>query len=126
MILSDRAQLMSVLKPNQQRDIYAFFEPTKDLTDQQLREHRRTSTEQQPSLPAKAGKLITRVKKVNDIATEAEAAEHSYNDIIDYFTPTPQLDMSIVRDHPNVKKLAWAFINLARSEQHERERKEAA
>lgn len=125
-MLGDREQLMGVLKPNQQWDVHAFFQPTKALTDQQLCAHRRQITEQQPSLPAKAGKLVSRLKKIDDIALGSTDAGYSYNETVRRFSPAPHNPItSVVLAEANVKKLALAFIDLARAQQREQENDQA-
>lgn len=48
--------LYSVLPMRQQWDLHAFYVPDKDLSDEQLLEHRGEITEQRPSLPASSGR----------------------------------------------------------------------
>lgn len=48
--------IYSALSYNQQMELHAFFQPTKELTDEEAIEHRRTITTQHPSLPSRTGK----------------------------------------------------------------------
>lgn len=53
-----RQATYSYLTPTQQWQIHAFFRPDEDLTDDQLLEHRKQITAEQPSLPHQAGRAI--------------------------------------------------------------------
>lgn len=49
-------QLFEVLAPRAYWDLHEYYQPTKDLTDQQLLGHRRWISRRDPSLPQRAGK----------------------------------------------------------------------
>ncbi len=46
------------LTVSQQWDLHAYFVPSKDVTDEELLEHRQVTTKEQPSLPHQAGKAF--------------------------------------------------------------------
>jgi len=60
----DHQTLFAVLPQDQQRQVHAYFVPTKDLPDAELILHRRAMIKQRPSLSARAGKAFTRMEDV--------------------------------------------------------------
>jgi len=56
--------LYAVLPVTQQWQVHAFFQPSKTLTYEELINHRRTITKQQPSLPHQAGKAHFKMGRI--------------------------------------------------------------
>lgn len=46
--------------PREQWDLHAYFAPTKKMNDTELRQYRKEKTEADPSLPQRAGKIMSR------------------------------------------------------------------
>lgn len=46
--------------PREQWDLHAYFAPTKKMSDAELRQYRKDKTEADPSLPQRAGKIMSR------------------------------------------------------------------
>jgi hypothetical protein len=61
-------QLYSILSPNQQWDLHAYYQPVTDDTEDWLRAHRANISNKRPTLPAKAGKHYARMRAVHDQA----------------------------------------------------------
>ena len=57
----------TMLSPTEQILIHDFYEPSKLLTDRQLRAHRAAITRARPSLPHQAGKAFVRIAPFIDV-----------------------------------------------------------
>jgi hypothetical protein len=57
-VLQEIPNLYSAISVRQQWDIHAYFQPSKDLSNIELRQHRRDVTTHDPSLPQRAGKAL--------------------------------------------------------------------
>lgn len=57
----------TMLSPTEQILIHDFYEPSKPLTDRQLRAHRAAITRARPSLPHQAGKAFVRIALFLDV-----------------------------------------------------------
>lgn len=56
----DHYTAYNAFSQNEQWDLHRFFAPTKRLTNNELRQYRKAKTLEDPSLPHRAGKLMTR------------------------------------------------------------------
>lgn len=57
----------TMLSPTEQILIHDFYEPSKSLTDRQLKAHRDAITKIRPSLPHQAGKAFVRIAPFLDV-----------------------------------------------------------
>lgn len=53
------------LTVNEQWDLFAFFLPHQDLSEQQLIQHRQDISEADPSLPQRAGRALKRLEEAD-------------------------------------------------------------
>lgn len=59
-IWQERPELFARLTPEEQWQLHDYFQPSVELTEAVALEHRKSITKQQPSLPARAGKILAR------------------------------------------------------------------
>jgi hypothetical protein len=62
----------ALLEPAEQWLIHDYYQPSKDLTHEQLREHRGTISKERPSLPHQAGKVYA------SLAARHQEAQRAY------------------------------------------------
>jgi hypothetical protein len=55
-------QTYARLSPTEQWNLHDYYQPAKDLTDQQRLQHRNDISKQRPALPAQAGKAFHRLQ----------------------------------------------------------------
>jgi hypothetical protein len=119
-------RIYSALSPRQQWDIHAYFQPSKELTDAQLREHRRSISASQPSLPHRAGRAFVVIDDTYQRAAalpdrkRSPLSDHPVKDVVRTYP--------IMKPEPDSKRLAKAFIRLAQAmyDEHPTQDMEAA
>jgi hypothetical protein len=113
------------LSSNEQWRLHAYFQPSKDLTNDELLVHRREITAQQPNLPHQAGRALAKL--------QAAAAQHALQRVrlakrpLDKTPRTGKRNITVrgvVKPEVDTKRLARAFIALA--EDLARKEKEAS
>lgn len=105
--------LYGYLRPGEQWDLHVFFQPSKDLTDEQLLEHRRTITEEEPGLPQRAGKALAKLRREAEMVAVQRAAAASRPRA--YVKPKDRqvTVQAVVRPEIDASRLARALISLA-------------
>ena len=114
-------QIYHELPSDQYWDLHSYFRPSKELTNTELLEHRRTITKLRPSLPHRAGKAYAAIRSAQREAQFPVRAQ---------LTPTPvslQTAVSteririkaILKPEPDFTKIAQVILGVA--EQMERE-----
>jgi hypothetical protein len=93
------------LSSREQWDLHAYYQPSKDLTDEELLEHRRKIAKDELSLPARAGKAWA-----NLVAGRDTGATRSF-DGKRWITLR-----AIVKPEIDVKLLSRALVELAKQE----------
>jgi len=102
-------QAFSYLAPHQQWQLHDFFQPAKDLTKDQLLQHRQTITAQQPSLPHQAGRAMRALRAGLRVRTTSPAITG-----IKHGRSTHIQARAIVMPDIDEAKLAQAFLLLAK------------
>jgi hypothetical protein len=89
------------LSANEQWDLHTFFWGYKELSDVALGEHRRTISKQDPSLPQRAGRALSRFKRVVELRTQIEPGQLSFKrapkgscKVVTYPLVQPELDLA--------------------------------
>jgi hypothetical protein len=123
---TDFQRLYSILPIEQQWQVHAYYQPSKELTDQQLLEHREKVTEERPELPAQAGKAFIRMYRAFRIAFEyADGDQQRFNAALLHLTdsraktaaPHGKRRISVTalaRPEPDLEVLARALVEMAR------------
>jgi hypothetical protein len=109
---------------NQQLEIHAFYQPSKDLTDEQVLAHREQISQAQPSLPNRAGKLLTRMETAARLLQERLDSQPDQDSTrrVRVSTSRGQRHIKVVplaRPEMDVRKLAVALLDLAEQVQRE-------
>lgn len=104
--LHDQVQFAE-LTPAEQWNLRAYFQPAKDLTDQQLLVHRKVVTWHRPTLPHQAGKALANLWRGPSMSSIGQRLAV----------------LGVVRPEPDIHKLARALKALAehhhQPEEHE-------
>lgn len=118
-----------ILTPNEQWDIHAYFQPSRELSDEELISHRKQLLINQPGLPARAGKVFNKMVRVIDSAREKANGDpkltmHYIHDAAHRSTVVDKRGRkhhtyAIVKPEPDLDKLAQALLGLARQMQRE-------
>lgn len=114
--------LYTVLLVHQQWELHAYYQPSKQLTQAELLEHRRVITAKQPSLAAKAGKHFDLLYRCFRMAYAAAAGdEKKFRNSISRLSRQRVTDSvgdrrvrvrALARPEPDIKMLARALIRL--------------
>lgn len=99
----------SYLKPNEQWDLHAYYQPYKDLTDEELLEHRKQISKERPSLPARAGKAFTNLATGKQ--TGVKISHTGKRSISVRAIVRPEIDLKLLS-----KALIGVAIEMARKE----------
>jgi len=94
-------KLYGLLSVSQQWDVHRYFQPSRDLTELQLRAHRKTVSAEDHSLPNRAGKAYARMRQVFEIGSARPTA-----------SPT-MVVRAVARPEPNLRRLAEALVDDA-------------
>lgn len=94
------------LSPRHQWELHAYYQPDKELTDEQLLEHRIKITKEQSSLPARAGKHYDHLasSQGSEQDRRAKPAKPGERQIRVW---------SVVRPEPDLRVFAKALVGLA-------------
>lgn len=105
----------AILTPKAQWEVHDFYQPSKELTKEQLLAHRRQISRERPSLPAAAGKHFDilndyfrsdrELPKTEPSLDRSESAQGAGNRQVRV--------RALVRPEPNLKLLASALVDLA-------------
>ncbi len=100
------------LSPKEQWAIHSFFQPSKDLSFDELVAHRRTIVKERPTLPARAGKAGRRLV---DIATGKHSPKPSRSTAAASRQGKGRqvYVRGVVRPEIDVEKLARALLEIA-------------
>jgi hypothetical protein len=89
------------LSAQEQWDLHRFFWGYKELSDIALCEHRRTVSKQDCSLPQRAGRALSRFKRVVELRTQIEPGQLSFKrapkgscKVVTYPLMCPELDLA--------------------------------
>lgn len=92
--------LYAHLEPREQWDLHAYFQSSKGMNGEDLLEHRKTAAKQDPSLPQRAGRALSRIRKCAVPAEKRKRTGH-----IKVYP--------LVNPEPDFRQLARAFIAIA-------------
>lgn len=96
------------LSHNAQRQIHDYYQPSKELTDDELIAHRRQISERQPNLPAAAGKAARQLFYIAKTQRQPPPIPRSHPD------PREITVRAVVRPEIDLKQLSRALIELAK------------
>lgn len=108
---------------NQQMAVHAFFQPSKDLTDEEALEHRRTITVEEPSLPNRAGKGYLGIERAAYELHRRLEKEPSQDPTLPVRLPKNMRTIKvapIARPEVDVERLAEALLDLAEEVEEEK------
>ncbi len=125
--------LYALLTVEQQWDMHAFYQPTKNLSQTKLVEHRKTITNERPSLPAMASKSFGIMYRAFRYAFRyANGDEQKFRQAIQAFAQPGSYTIhtytdgnkrqhsirvtSVARPEPDSKLIARALLELARQQ----------
>jgi hypothetical protein len=116
-------ELYSILEVNQQWEVHRFYQPSKELTDEELVAHRKATTKAEPRLPAIAGRHFALLYQSFRVAyAYAEGDEMRFRSAISQMSRQRPSHMTgkrqiwiraVANPEPDLQKLASALIDLA-------------
>jgi hypothetical protein len=115
----DRDRLYAELSPTEQWLLHNYFQPSKDLTKEQLLVHRDEITKRRPGLPQQAGRAYAKFQSAAAAwAVHAVRARHAA------LAPAGRTKRgerlisvkAVVRPEPDYPKLARALLKMAEDE----------
>jgi hypothetical protein len=122
--------MYSLLSPRKQWDIHAYYQPSKNLTDQALFTHREIITKENPSLPSRASKaFVELVRKVEAVALASkEARQKQAPQAVHHTRPRPrvvgvEVTGVVVQPEPDWDKFAWATLQHVKTMRENKEKK---
>jgi hypothetical protein len=115
-------QLYSLLTPDQQWALHRYYQPITDDTDEFLKRNRAGVTKQEPTLPARAGRLNAQLHRVYEASLVAASAHQSTPPKSRPRTRSTGAGLTqsrisvrgIVRPTPDLRKLARALAEMAK------------
>jgi hypothetical protein len=116
--------LRRVLAYNQQLELHAFYQPSKNLTDDESSAHRQQISQEQPSLPNRAGKLFAEVERYTRAIRERMEQQPPQDPAQRVRVPVGQTQrhihvLPLARSEVDIVKLAGALLDLAEQMQVE-------
>lgn len=96
-----------MLTPNEQWDLHNFYLVTQEMTDAELRVHRRLIKQVDPSLPQRAGRAYAKLQR----------GDWSQPVTVSVTKGRTLTVRSVVKPKPDPKLYAWALIQLAMERQ---------
>lgn len=121
----DEPLMFGSLSPAEQWALHAYFVPSKGLSDQQLLDHRKTITKEQPSLPQRAGRALAHIERNYDVAAEAAHGDHTmYRKVLSDLAPGEAFVtkrgrqirvVGIAKPEPDARLFAQAIVDMVRS-----------
>jgi len=117
----DHPVLFTILPPNKQWEVHAYFRPSQDLGDEELLECRRITNKTNPGLAQQASRSYARlVDLFHRIDSLAKGDDITFNQIFMQLIPAVQLPKQkqrlkvavLVKPEPNLRLLARALIAL--------------
>jgi hypothetical protein len=132
------AQLFSVLPSHIQWDVHRYYQPTRNLTDQELIAHRQAATATDPSLPHRASRGFARMKRAYVVARQAaDAAGKKDTEFLRVVTPLQPvrahaagkrriLVHGIAKPELDTKRLARLLVEQADRDLADQQHQEAA
>jgi hypothetical protein len=116
-------ELYSILEVNQQWEVHRFYQPSKELSEEELIAHRKAITKEQPGLPAVAGRHFALLYQSFRVAyAYADGDEMRFRSAISQMSrqrPPHQTGKrqvwvrAVANPEPDLAKLASALIDLA-------------
>lgn len=119
----DFARLYTILLPQDQWTVHRYYQPTKDLSDQELLDYRQQVTRDEPSLPARAGRLFVRMNRAFRTAYEyAQGDQLRFYDSLWQQTAGARVHQhgkrqiriaALARPEPDLEGLARVLVQMA-------------
>ncbi len=119
----DFARLYTILLPQDQWTVHRFYQPTKDLSDQELLDYRQQITSAEPGLPARAGRLFIRMNRAFRTAYEyAQGDQLRFYDSLWQQTAGAKAQQhgkrririaALARPEPDLEALARVLVQMA-------------
>ena len=120
-------ELFAILSTNDQWKVHRYYQSSKDLTDQQLIEHRVSITKTEPSLPHQASRGYSRMHQAEVTARKMSTNQQSFHRAIRQQIPGHVHEISndrfrnirvigIARPEPDLERLARALIMQVKEE----------
>jgi hypothetical protein len=103
-----------VLESHQQWGLYEYFQPRRQLTDNELMAHHEACAQQDPSLPQRAGRAYGRIEPI--LAIPDEQRTTGVDQFVSRYGTKEVMVWPKVRPEINYKQVARALILLARNE----------
>ena len=127
-------EIFAVLRTHQQWDVHKFYQPDRQLTDQQLIDYRLNITRSHPTLPQRASRSYLQMQDAFDHAYEAfEAAdlnEQVFNQKLKSLVRSSGSGKirvtAIAKPAPDLRRLAHALVDEAQRQVEEEHRERAA
>lgn len=132
---SNLKTLFALLSVQRQCDVHAYFQPAKDLTDEERLEHRRLISKELPDLPAKAGRYLSAMRQLYCEAAKAcKGNEHLIQPYIsDVVAPLKETRgnhkigvAAVARPEPDLRGFAKTLIQLAWIEEEKKDEPDKA
>jgi hypothetical protein len=96
-----------LLTPNEQWDLHNFYVVTQEMTDPELRLHRRLMMDVDPSLPQRAGRAYAKLQR----------GDWSQAGTVTVTKGRAITVRSVVKPNPDLKKLAGLLLGIAMEQQ---------
>ena len=124
--------IFTVLTYNQQMEVHTFYLPSQILADKEAIAHRKQITQEQPSLPHRAGKLFPRLLQESKAMAQRMAYEQDHpraGKLKAQAQPRGKVKVKVfalANPEPDTKKIAKVMLELARDMQAEQNKGEEA
>jgi hypothetical protein len=110
-----------MLDPGQQQALHAYYQPTKDWTNEEALAHRQAVTKRRPSLPAQTGKYFNQLCDWMDDAAEQAAKQPATSPVPQVRVPAgkrgPLRVRSLMKPEPDARLVAFALIDFVKEQQ---------
>jgi hypothetical protein len=107
----DFSSLYAILSVPHQWQIHDYYQPTKDLTELELRAHRKAVTALEPSLPSASGKSFEKMYAAFRIAfRDADGDANKFRRILRHFAePGSYVEKTFLEAAAGLKKQCYVF-----------------
>lgn len=114
----NRVGIYSYISPKEQWAIHDYFQPSKQLSFQELVDHRRTVSRERPSLPATAGRAANQIWQL----IEGQRAPRPFAQSEQRGSRQRQVTVrAVVRPEIDIEKLAKTLLELAKLQAKDKE-----